>query len=635
MEDVERLIKPAMKKNIITNTNSFDNYIKFIASVDVDDIKEGKKVQDKKYISVLCNAVNNTADINKFDGIIGDNTGDNISNKYEEYGDLTVLFWAWKNIRANFIGFGCSGRKLKLQKFNDYNNKTIIKAKSCKLNNAYKNLYYFWSDSFSLDVDFLTNALEVIHDKYPYLYKTAKKIIYKSHYYSDKLLFLMARNEFDEFCQFLFDVIDNVINRLDEKHSSKAQRRIVNLLGCILLDIFCQYKQLNGYEIIYKEDEGAYLTEESIELKPAFSFNNNAIVFACSNTYAPYLGVTIESLKDNISTDQNYDIIVLERNISKLNMKKLKSIVVDYSNISLRFFNVEAIVSDIDFYLPNNNLDLSEETYYTVLAPWVLKNYDKAAVLDCDIIIDHDISELYRVNLNDNYLAATIEYLFQAFLNNKKVNKNGRVSKYCRETLGLDDEFEYFQAGVLLMNLKLFRKDFIMKDLLEDIDHNKYDIVEQDLLNKIAKGRWLKLDYRWNYMACYSDTVVAHLDFIPDNERKEYDSLKGRAYIYHYITGDKPWRNPSLKYADIWWKYAAKTVYYEESVKEMISFVSNNVFSNFAKSAGDYRRVSGKVIDRLFPRGTKFRTLVGRTFPVHSIGRNIIDHFYLKKKYRL
>lgn len=36
--------------------------------------------------------------------ILGDNTGGNISDKWKEYGDLTVQYWAWKNAVADYYG---------------------------------------------------------------------------------------------------------------------------------------------------------------------------------------------------------------------------------------------------------------------------------------------------------------------------------------------------------------------------------------------------------------------------------------------------------------------------------------------------------------------------------------------------
>ena len=37
-------------------------------------------------------------------GFTGDNTGDNISTKNPHYCELTALYWAWKNLQADYTG---------------------------------------------------------------------------------------------------------------------------------------------------------------------------------------------------------------------------------------------------------------------------------------------------------------------------------------------------------------------------------------------------------------------------------------------------------------------------------------------------------------------------------------------------
>ncbi|MCS4465828.1 DUF4422 domain-containing protein [Clostridium botulinum] len=37
-------------------------------------------------------------------GYIGDNTGDNISLRNSNYCELTGLYWAWKNLKCDYIG---------------------------------------------------------------------------------------------------------------------------------------------------------------------------------------------------------------------------------------------------------------------------------------------------------------------------------------------------------------------------------------------------------------------------------------------------------------------------------------------------------------------------------------------------
>ncbi len=44
-------------------------------------------------------------------GIIGDDTGDNISNKNQIYSEMTAAYWGWKNLRTDYIGL-CHYRRI-------------------------------------------------------------------------------------------------------------------------------------------------------------------------------------------------------------------------------------------------------------------------------------------------------------------------------------------------------------------------------------------------------------------------------------------------------------------------------------------------------------------------------------------
>ncbi len=53
----------------------------------------------------LCVAVQGGAALNpKLDGMLHDDEGDNISLKNREYCELTAMYWAWKNMDADYIG---------------------------------------------------------------------------------------------------------------------------------------------------------------------------------------------------------------------------------------------------------------------------------------------------------------------------------------------------------------------------------------------------------------------------------------------------------------------------------------------------------------------------------------------------
>ena len=73
--------------------------IKIFVSHRID--QDSKVVDNDLYVPVRCGAV---FDKRKNVAMLGDNTGENISSKRDLYGELTVIYWAWKNQKADYYG---------------------------------------------------------------------------------------------------------------------------------------------------------------------------------------------------------------------------------------------------------------------------------------------------------------------------------------------------------------------------------------------------------------------------------------------------------------------------------------------------------------------------------------------------
>ena len=84
--------------------------LKYHGTPDKPDIKifvshridlDSETIDNPLYIPVRCGAV-----YDEREGVtmLGDDTGDNISEKRESFCELTVQYWAWKNIKADYYG---------------------------------------------------------------------------------------------------------------------------------------------------------------------------------------------------------------------------------------------------------------------------------------------------------------------------------------------------------------------------------------------------------------------------------------------------------------------------------------------------------------------------------------------------
>lgn len=642
-------------------------------------------IQNSVYIPVQCGA-----DKISLDNVIGDNTGDNISSKSAMYGDLTVQYWAWKNVKSDYYGF-CTSQKFlciddsqkdvkisseektrgliltgsipeannrfglnddeAIKKLvSEYDVITVEDVEVPKLAMASVNEYLL-ADMYHFDSYVITELLKVIQYKFPSMLPFANRYLLSTRVQKEAMC-IVSKAVLDEFCEFEFETLSILEKRLKLEHAGAERKKLFSVLGSHLWGIFLLYLSSKTKYII-KKVPGIYCKSDRpyVPIEPAFSENNVPVVFSSSNAFAPYLGVALKSMMDNVSDTNNYDIIVLEKSIKDEEKEKICKICSVNDNVSVRFVNTTGIVANVNFYVPTK--DLSEETYYTVLVPWILQKYKKALVLDCDIIINHDVAELYNTDITDKYLAAVKEIVYLGFLNNPCLNVNNSLVEYTEVKLGMDEPYDYFNAGVLLMNLEKFRENYTMECLLDMINKNRFSIVEQDLLNYVCAGKVHFLSYAWNFMSCLtspdnideklapSDTTVPNLRLAPENEIELYKKASEKPHIYHYLTKMKPWKCPYLKYADIWWRVARTTVYYEtflyhlardnaKAIKEDVQVIQSQMVVQ------DNRSGARKLADKLLPVGSRKRAFVKWLLPKGSLRWRFCKQIYyiIRPQYR-
>ena len=481
---------------------------------------------------------------------------------------------------------------------------------------------YLLKDFYHFDQEILMKMVKIIHYRYPAVrpfadgYLNGPEIL-RQH------IWLAGSEEADAYIAFLFDILFNLEQETDLSHSGREHKKLFECLASHLLAIYCSWLEGTGKKV--KRVKGMLTYGKTFEAPtPAYPENNICLVFSSSNDFAPYLGVALKSLMSFVSPQNNYDILVLEKKIEKQEKDTIRAICSGKPNVSVRFINLQAVTSDIHFYVPT--ADLSEETYYTVLVPWVLSSYEKALVLDCDLLFNHDPAELFNTDIGDFYIAAIKEIVFLGFLNNPRLNVNNSLTDYVRYKLEMKEPYQYFNAGVLLINLEAFRRVFTMEELIGKINVNKYSIVEQDLLNSVCAGHVKWMDYKWN-LTCVltrpemfpectdpSSMTVPNLELAPEEELDKWKEAFAEPYIYHYLTKYKPWDYPFLEYADLWWKAAKETPYYERFIYNLVQkgVANRGSAAVTGEAAGtgytDSRTGTRKFLDKVFPVGSKRRT---------------------------
>jgi len=267
------------------------------------------------------------------------------------------------------------------------------------------------------------------------------------------------------------------------------------------------------------------------------------IFFATDENYAPYLSVTLESMLANASKDCFYKIHVLTSKLSDTTKAKIeksltKNSSIEYVSLTKELDKVSEKLHLRDYY--------SKETYYRFFIANLFPQYDKVLYLDCDIIVLGDIAELYNVPLGNRLVAACQEEVMAMI----KV-----FGDYVEQALDVPCA-DYFNAGILLMNTKLFREEDVEGQFVELLGQYKFRVTQdEDYLNVICKGRSKQIHLGWNKTAF-------------DNPFFNEKMLR----IIHYKMTNKPWRYSDVKYANYFWKYAKRSPFYKEILKERDSY---------------------------------------------------------------
>ena len=258
------------------------------------------------------------------------------------------------------------------------------------------------------------------------------------------------------------------------------------------------------------------------------------LFFAVDDNYCSFLSAAIHSMFKNANKNYDYKIYVLHNGISEEKQAILKNQVqsqgtIDFVDMNEKLKTLEDRLVTRDYY--------TMTTYYRLFIPDMFTQMDKALYLDSDIIITGDISELYNTDMGNNLVGAVPDMAVQ----NTPV-----FIEYVENALGVKAE-RYFNAGILLMNLKEMRTWNFEDKFIELLGKYKFRVAQdQDYLNVLTKDRVKYVDNSWNVQP------------IPEN-RCKFNEIN----LIHYNMLWKPWMFEDTIYKETFWVYAKESPLYD------------------------------------------------------------------------
>lgn len=309
------------------------------------------------------------------------------------------------------------------------------------------------------------------------------------------------------------------------------------------------------------------------ELLPAFNENNIPIILSSDDTYSKYLSVSIQSIIEHTTSENNYDIIILDGGILQGTRAKIESQGNGHANVSIRFFNMEGLLSETDVSLFFVDQWFSVASYFRFFIPRIMHKYKKCIYMDCDILLNTDIAGFYNINLNNMMIGAVQECSVEHV-----VNLRPKEAKYYLEKLGLKDPKEYFNSGFLLLDIEGMIKNEIEEKLFESLRKIKTPRhCDQCVLNSVLNGSVQFLDFEWNFMPALSRHHEKFCSYLSEETYFKYMKAQRKARVIHYAGCVKPWQNRYLLYSDVFWLLAEKTPFFEELELEYENSASDKI----------------------------------------------------------
>lgn len=275
--------------------------------------------------------------------------------------------------------------------------------------------------------------------------------------------------------------------------------------------------------------------------------------------YLMSAAVLIKSLIDN-RNGRKLDIVIFYKNIENKKIAEIDDMYSSVDSISLRFYNIEKVIGELKCFSTKIKPRIAT-TYFRLLAPYYMEKYTKVLYIDPDVVVDGDFTELYETELNNEFVAAVPDYI-----STWELSVNDDLRKYREGKLGIVPE-NYFNAGILLLNTRLFREKYSLHDM-DDIMSKKWTSRDQDILNYICGEKNKKLvDYKYNYIHYMQDE--RRNDLIKAEIKKIIDEGGECPVLIHYAGPLKPWYDLNAPYGDLFWKYAEKTKLYTKLLEEV------------------------------------------------------------------
>ena len=280
------------------------------------------------------------------------------------------------------------------------------------------------------------------------------------------------------------------------------------------------------------------------------------LVLGGDDNYALPMAVTLYSALTNLAAGWSVDLYLIDGGIELVHKTRIERITREAApSVTLHWKTVDASLLTP---LPRTTGKVvNATTYLRLFIPKILPESCRRAIyLDCDLIIQSSLSALWNIPFDGSALLAVQDYWIPY------VSSDLGIEKY--HELGISPNSEYFNAGVLVVNLPYWREQKVRKQVADYLaaykDYRNFN--DQEGLNVVLASNWKSIALSWNVPHIADSSVwrnrLARMSDTPFKETIEsaMPKLPEHADIVHYASASKPWKRTShYPLQHLWYRY--------------------------------------------------------------------------------
>lgn len=275
--------------------------------------------------------------------------------------------------------------------------------------------------------------------------------------------------------------------------------------------------------------------------------SKHAVVYCVTGKHIQLTAVSVTSVINNYK-GAHLDILIIVQDVTEKDMVTIKQIPValQKENVTIYFWNPPEEIKEIKNYQNNR---FPEVTLWRLFVPAYFSSYNKILYLDNDTIVYEDVEKLFPLVPQEKAIAAIRDFYFSAISDDQDYGKQ----------FGVATMKNYVNSGVILFNVETYNNLITTNKFLEMINENKYQYLDQTILNILCEESMTFLPYEYNYQkddhwlfdwAQHKNERVANLII----------AARENVKIRHFVEFEKhsmPWEHVTVQ--DQWekdfWKY--------------------------------------------------------------------------------